>query len=139
MQKSKIIDIPTKMEKFFGKGTMLHPALSEIEELISLIPKNKITTINHLASYLAKIHETNVTCPMRTGNSIKKIANRYTLENVDDNLPFWRVLRSNKMIIKSANYEQWATLIEDEGFELSFVKSGNIKVNLDSNSVFSFL
>lgn len=119
MQKVKIIDIPAKMEKFYGKGTMLHPSLSEIEKLISLIPSSKITTINHIASFLAKNHGTDVTCPMRTGNAIKKIANRFTLENLDANLPFWRVVRSDRMIIKSKNFEQWASLIEDEGFELS--------------------
>jgi len=138
MQKPKIIDIPPKMEKFYGKGTMLHPSLSEIEELISLIPSNKVTTINHITSFLAKNHGTDVTCPMRTGNAIKKIANRFTLENLDDNLPFWRVVRSDKMIIKSKNLEQWASLIEDEGFELSYTKSGNIRVNFDSDDVFAF-
>ena len=139
MQKAKIIDIPTKMEKFYGKGTMLHPSLSEIEGLISLIPSNKVTTINHIASFLAKNHGTDVTCPMRTGNAIKKIANRFTLENLDDNLPFWRVVRSDKKIFKSKNFEQWASLLEDEGFELSFTKSKNIRVNFDSDDVFSFV
>ena len=139
MQKPKIINIPPKMEKYYGKGTMLHPTISEIEELISLIPSNKITTINHIASYLAKNHGTDVTCPMRTGNAIKKIANRFTSENLDENLPFWRVVKSDHMMIKSKNYEQWASLIEDEGFELSFTKSGNIQVKFDADAVFSFL
>lgn len=117
---------------------MLHPSLSEIEGLISLIPSNKVTTINHIASFLAKNHGTDVTCPMRTGNAIKKITNRFSLENLDDNLPFWRVVRSDK-IIKSKNFEQWASIIEDEGFELSYTKSGNIKVKFNSDDVFSFV
>lgn len=139
MQKAKIIDIPTKMEKYYGKGTMLHPSFLEIEELIGSIPPNKLTTINHITSFLSNKHGTTVTCPMRTGNAIKKIANRYNLEELDRGLPFWRVVRSDKMIIKSKNFEQWASLIEDEGFQLSFTKSGNIKVNFDSDDIFSFL
>lgn len=139
MQKAKIIAIPTKMEKFYGKGTMLHPSLCEIEELICLIPKNKLTTINHITSFLSKTHGTTVTCPMRTGNAIKKIANSFSLEELNNNLPFWRVVRSDKMIIKSKNFEKWASIIEEEGFKLSFTKSGNIKVHFDSDDVFSFV
>ncbi len=136
MQKVKIIDIPPKMEKYYGKGTMLHPSLSEIEEVIGSIPANKLTTINQITSFLSKKHGTTVTCPMRTGNAIKKIANRFNLEDLDEKLPFWRVIRSDKMIIKSKNFEQWASLVEDEGFELSFTKSGNIKVNFNSEDIF---
>lgn len=138
MQKPKIINIPIKMEKYFGKGTMLHPTMLEIEDLIRLIPVNRITTINHIASQLAKNHGTDVTCPMRTGNAIKKISEQYTMENLDEKVPFWRVLRKDKMMIKSKNYEQWATLVEDEGFELIYTKAGKIKVNFNSDDVFSF-
>ena len=66
--KSNIVSIPVKMEKFYGKGTMLHPSLDEIENLVNLIPKGKITTIDILCKRLAKDAGTNVTCPMRTGN-----------------------------------------------------------------------
>lgn len=138
MEKSKIVDIPTKMEKYYGKGKILHPSLSEIEELVRLIPDNKVTTIHHIATRLAKVHGTDVTCPMRIGNVLKKISKQYTLDNVDFEVPFWRVLRNNKMMVKLKNYEQWATLIENEGFELDFTKSGNIKVIFNSDDVFSF-
>jgi len=138
MQKSKIVDIPVKMEKYFGKGKMLHPSLVEIEELISLIPATKICTIKLIAKRLAEIHDTDVTCPMRTGNAIKKIANAYTIESIDPKIPFWRVLRNDSTMIKSKNYEQWASLIEDEGFEILFIKNGNIKVNFPSESLFDF-
>uniref|UniRef100_UPI003F5CE552 hypothetical protein n=1 Tax=Maribacter litoralis TaxID=2059726 RepID=UPI003F5CE552 len=78
MTKSKIVDIPTKMEKFYGKGKMLHPSVEEIEELVKTIPKGFVATIDALAKRLATDFGTDVTCPMRTGNGIKKIAERYS-------------------------------------------------------------
>jgi len=138
MKKSKIVDIPVKMEKYFGKGTMLHPSSLDIEELVTKIPKGKITTINHLAAYLAKTQGTDVTCPMRTGNAIKKISERFTIESNDPALPFWRVLRSNNTVIKTKNHEHWASKIEDEGFELSYLKSGDIKIIYTNNDLFKF-
>lgn len=75
MKEFKIVPIPPKMEKYYGTGTILHPSLSEIEELVRQIPERKVTTINHLTHYLAKTHDTDTTCPLRTGNAIKKNSN----------------------------------------------------------------
>ncbi len=136
MTKSKIVDIPTKMEKFYGKGKMLHPAIEEIEELIKSIPKGYVATIDAIAKRLATDFGTDVTCPMRTGNAIKKIAERYSNDNIDFKIPFWRVIRSNMLIIKSKNFEFCASKIEDEGFKLLFTKSGSIKLDVDSSRMF---
>ncbi|WP_420575178.1 hypothetical protein [Kordia sp.] len=138
MTTSKIVDIPLKMEKFYGKGSMLHPSIEAVEELIKTIPKGCITTIDVLAKRLANDFDTDVTCPMRTGNAIKKIAERYAIDTVDHNIPFWRVIRSNAFVIKSKNYEFSASQIEAEGFELLYTKSDTIKVIIDTNSMFSF-
>ncbi len=138
MTKSKIVDIPIKMEKFYGKGKMLHPSVEEIEELVKTIPKGSVATIDALAKRLAIDFGTNVTCPMRTGNAIKKIAERYSTEKVDFKIPFWRVIRSDKLVVKSKNYEFWASQIEDEGFKLLFTKSGSIKLDVDSSRMFIF-
>lgn len=138
MQNPKIIDIPVKMEKYFGKGTMLHPGTEEIRELLKKIPTGKVSTIKSLATYLAKTHGTDVTCPLRTGNAIKKISEQYTLENLDMDVPFWRVLRSDNMMVKFKDFEQWSSVLEDEGFELILTKSNNIKVKMDDSQVYSF-
>jgi len=138
MTKSKIVDIPIKMEKFYGKGKMLHPSIIDIEELVRTIPKGSVATIDSLAKRLAKIFSIDVTCPMRTGNALKKIAERYSNDNMDIKIPFWRVIRSDKLVIKSKNFEFWASKIEDEGFKLIFTKSGSIKLDVDSEKVFLF-
>jgi len=136
MTKCKIVDIPVKMEKFYGKGKMLHPAIEEIEALIQTIPQGFVTTIDTVAKRLAKDFNTDVTCPMRTGNSIKKIAEQYSKENIDFKMPFWRIIRTDKIVVKSKNYELAAAQIEDEGFELVYTKSGAIKVEVDESKMF---
>lgn len=40
----KIIDVPEKMERFYGKGEMLHPTNEIIEDAIRRIPFGKVTT-----------------------------------------------------------------------------------------------
>ena len=138
MNTSKIVSIPEKMEKFYGKGKMLHPSIEDIENLIKTIPKGKVSTIEALGKRLAKDYETDVTCPMRAGNSIKKISRRYSNENIDYKVPFWRVIRTDKCIVKTDNYEFWASKVEDEGFQLSFAKSGLIKVIVTEENMFDF-
>lgn len=138
MDKSKIVTIPVKMEKFYGKGKMLHPNLEDVEELVRTIPKGQIATIETLCKKLSNNYGTDVTCPMRTGNAIKKISENYSVDNIDESVPFWRVVKTDKMTIKLKTPEFWATKIEDEGFDLSFTKSGAIKVNFDSNALFRF-
>ncbi len=138
MTKPKIVDIPVKMEKFYGKGKMLHPSVEEIEELVKIIPKGFVVTIDAIAKRLAQDFGTDVTCPMRTGNAIKKIAERYSNDHIDYRIPFWRVIRSDKLVIKSKNFEFWASKIEDEGFKLLYTKSGAIKLDVDSSRMFVF-
>ena len=134
----KIVDVPEKMEKFYGKGTMLHPSIKEVEELLKEIPKGKITTLEVLGKKLAEDYGTDVTCPMRTGNAIKKISERYLKSTIDFQVPFWRVIRSNKLVIKSKNIELMASQIEDEGFRLTYNKSDIIKVNINEESLYRF-
>ena len=135
---NKIVDIPIKMEKFYGKGTMLHPSITAVEELIKMIPLGYLSTIDSLAKRLAKDFGTHVTCPMRTGNAIKKISEGHSIHTIDSQIPFWRVIRSDKQVVKTKNFEFWASKIEDEGFTLLFTKSGAIKVDIDSSRMFVF-
>ena len=138
MPKSNIVNIPVKMEKFYGKGKMLHPSIDDVEALLKMVPKGKITTIEALAKRLAQNFGTDVTCPMRTGNAIKKISDQYVDENFDEQIPFWRVIRSNQQLIKSKNYERSAAQIETEGFELTYLKSKEVKVSYSEDQLFLF-
>ena len=137
MKKINIIDIPEKMKKFYGEGTMLHPIDEIVENEVKRIPFGKVATIGDLCQKLATDHGTNVTCPMRTGNIIKKMAEQAAAE-VSAQIPYWRLIRSDEMVIKSKVYEVSAAKIAHEGFELEYMKSGNIKVKNSENQRFTF-
>lgn len=117
---------------------MLHPAIEDITELIRTIPRGQIATMETLCIKLSDNYGTNITCLMQMGNAIKKISENDSIGYIDENMPFWRVIRTDKMIIKSKAYAFWATKIESEGFELSFTKTGAIQVNFDSIWIFQF-
>lgn len=132
MQKPTIVSIPKKMQKYYGSGQMLHPEMEMIEEFVELIPKGKVITIDVLAKKLAKTYGADVTCPMRTGNHLKR------LSKTDSKKPFWRVIRKDHMMVKLDNYEHWATILEKEGFVLEFTKSNQIRVLVAENQFFGF-
>lgn len=79
MKAPKIIQIPEKMEKYYGSGNMLHPELSMVEELVDLIPRGSVATLDTLTKQLANRYGTNVTCPMRTVNHLKRLSKADTL------------------------------------------------------------
>jgi len=139
MKKLIIIDIPETMEKFFGgKGKMLHPEIEMVEDLVRLIPLGKIATIDTLAKKMAKDCSVAISCPMRTGNAVKKIIEKFSGDNYDDTIPYWRVVKKNKELINSKSYELCASKLEDEGFKLSYPKSGKIKAHFESVELFRF-
>ncbi len=138
MKKPKIVPVPEKMQKFYGVGQMLHPAMEMVEELIALIPKGKVVTIDAIAKKLATNYNTDVTCPMRTGNHLKSISKMYTLDNFKNSMPFWRVIRTDKRMLKLNNYEYWAAQLEKEGFTLEYTKSNEVKIKLSEDQLYLF-
>ena len=57
----KIVDIPPKMEKRFGKGKMLIPKPLDIDALIRKVKKGKLVTQSQIREKLANDFKTNVT------------------------------------------------------------------------------
>ncbi len=123
MNKSKIVPIPEKMEKYYGKGNILHPSQEDVSRYISEIPYGEVMNIKQLCEKLANEYGTQVTCPLRTGNFIKKLA-----KAGNEEVPFWRVVRSDGLLVKMENLEHWAVKLEDEGIELTLTSKGKIKV-----------
>lgn len=139
MKKPVIVDIPEKMEKFFGiKGKMLHPDILMVENLVRLIPLGKITTVDALAKKMAKDFKADISCPLRTENAVKKIIEKCADNASCDKLPFWRVVKKDKTIINSKNQELCSSKLKDDGFTLLYQKSGKIKVDFELSKLFSF-
>ena len=93
----KIVDIPKRMEKRFGKGKMLIPKPLDVDALIRKVKKGKLITQSRIREKLAKEFKVNVTCPITTGIFIRIAAE---VAEEDRRLgrkritPYWRVIKS---------------------------------------------
>ncbi|MBV6646515.1 MAG: MGMT family protein [Cyclobacteriaceae bacterium] len=136
MSEVRIVNIPEKMEKFYGAGKMLHPTLELIEQTLAQVSFGKVITIDMLCKKLARDFETEVTCPMRTGNAIKKIASSSAAET--DTIPFWRVLRKDWSLMNLKDPELSMARLQEEGFTLSFGKSDRVIVQVNASQIHHF-
>ena len=91
----RIVDIPEKMEKRFGKGKMLIPSPLDIQKLIRKVEKGKLVTQAQIREKLAEQFGVKVTCPITTGIFIRIIAEaaeEELREGKTDVTPYWRVI-----------------------------------------------
>jgi hypothetical protein len=83
------------MKSRWGHGLLVIPAPMEVNELMTKVPKGKITTINHIRDALARKHAVNAACPMTTGIFAWLAAN--AAEEVAPKrkhiTPYWRTLK----------------------------------------------
>ena len=75
----KVVDIPPKMQKRFGKGTMLIPRPLDIDTLIRKVQKGKLVTVIQIRERLAKDAHTDSACPMTTGIFLRIVAETKSL------------------------------------------------------------
>lgn len=132
----KKVAIPKKMQKLYGIGTMLHPDKEMIESMVKEIPVGRVATIDLLCDRLARDHNTNVTCLMRTTNFLKAIIETHL--NNSESIPFWRVIRKNHMLINSPFTKLCVENLEKEGFKVNQTSKGEFKVEYPDNRLFSF-
>ena len=93
----RIEEIPKKMEKAWGSGTLVIPSPREVDEIMRKIPKGKLTTINHIRSTLARRHNATIGCPMTTGIFARIAAGAAAEDEAEGKkriTPFWRTLKS---------------------------------------------
>lgn len=71
---SKIIEIPARMAKRLGSGTMLIPKPLDVDALIRKARKGKLLTVSEIRSRLARDNNVDVTCPLTTGMFVRIVA-----------------------------------------------------------------
>lgn len=59
----KVVSIPARMAKTWGKGRLVIPAPREVDALMRKVPKGKLLTINELRVALARQHQATMACP----------------------------------------------------------------------------
>ena len=95
-QEPKLVDVPPRMQRQCGIGTMLIPRPLDVDALIRTVPRGKLVTVNQIRARLAQEHRADVTCPLTTGIFIR-IASEAAEEDRKAGksrvTPYWRVLR----------------------------------------------
>ncbi|MFC1651806.1 hypothetical protein ACFL24_01455 [Patescibacteria group bacterium] len=92
----KVVKIDKKLQKSWGKGTVVIPTPKEVDKLMAKVPKGKVTTINDIRSKLAKKHKATIGCPICTGifsNIAAKAAEEDLAAGKKKVTPYWRTLK----------------------------------------------
>jgi len=95
---SKIVEIPARMVKRFGSGTMLIPKPLDVDALIRKARKGKLLTVSEIRSRLARDNKVDTTCPLTTGIFVRIVAEAAEEELRDGKkrvTPYWRVIRDD--------------------------------------------
>jgi len=89
--------VTPRLRARWGSGTFVIPAPLEVDAMMRLVPRGKLTTINEIRSALAKKHDANFGCPITTGifawiaaNAAEEAAGA----GEADLTPYWRTLKA---------------------------------------------
>jgi hypothetical protein len=121
---SKIIEIPARMTKRFGTGTMLIPKPLDVDALIRKTKKGKVITASEIRSRLARDKGVNTTCPVTTGIFVRIVAEAAEEELRDGKkqvTPYWRVIRDDGSLNEKfpGGVEAQARRLKEEGHSVS--------------------
>lgn len=93
----KVVPIPARLAKTWGKGTLVIPAPHEVDAPMRKVPKGKLVTINELRAALARQHKATMGCPMTTGIFAWIAAGAAAEDEAAGKkrvTPYWRTLKS---------------------------------------------
>ena len=100
---SKIIEIPSRMTKRFGSGTMLIPKPLDVDAVIRKTGKGSLITQSQIRERLARQNKADVTCPITTGIFIRiaaEAAEEDLLNGKKRITPYWRVVRDDGSLME---------------------------------------
>jgi hypothetical protein len=125
-QEAKLVRVPPKMARF-GKGMMLIPTPSLVDELLRKIPKGRLVTVGTIRQKLACDHDADVTCPLTTGIFVRIVAEAAEEDRAQNKkriTPYWRVVRDDGSLNPKfpGGVGQQTSNLRAEGFAI--VKSG---------------
>jgi alkylated DNA nucleotide flippase Atl1 len=119
----KVEQIPEKMSKRWGTGTIVIPAPLEVDALMRRVPEGKLVTVNRLREALAKKHNASIGCPMTTGIFAWVAANaaeEQRQSGFEDVTPYWRTLKAGGELNPKypGGVEALKKLLEAEGHKI---------------------
>lgn len=91
-----IKDIPEKMARRLGPGSMVVPSPADVDAVIRTVGKRKLVTAREIGQSLARTHNTTVCCTVTTGICAWIVAHAaHEAEEMGKSriTPYWRVLK----------------------------------------------
>lgn len=129
----KIVDVPEKWQKRYGKGKMVIAKPLDVDALMRKIKKGKLATITQIRERLAKDYEADVTCPLTTGIFIRiaaEVAEEDLREGKKQITPYWRVIRSDGSLNEKfpGGVKAQAERLREEGHAVSSGKGKKLRI-----------
>lgn len=114
----KIVELEGKAAEKWGGREMVIPAPMEVYEIMMMVPRGKLTTINGIRERLAKKHKVEMACPLTTG-IFSRIAAETAVEQGSP-LAYWRTLKNGGEINEKypGGVEKQKELLKKEGFKV---------------------
>jgi hypothetical protein len=97
----KVEKITEKMSKKWGRGTVVIPAPTEVDEIMREVPRGKLITINEIRQILPKKHKTTIGCSLTTGIFAwiaAQAAEQEKQEGKKDITSYWQTLKSGGIL-----------------------------------------
>src|ERR1041384_1199243 len=94
----KVIDIPLKMQKRLGPGTMLLPSPRDVDAAIRGIRKGTVMPASRIREVLAAKYSTDSACPLVTGIFVRISAEAAEVAAPGGETritPYWRVVKDD--------------------------------------------
>ena len=132
---AKIVAIPPKMQKRFGRGKLLIPSPLDVEAAIRATPRGKIITQREIREKLAQAAGVNQACPIATGIFVRIVAEAAAEEAQAGKsriTPYWRVVRDDGSFNEKfpGGPSAQADHLEAEGHTID--RSGKLRVEINA-------
>ncbi len=92
----KIVDIPARMQKAWGQGTMAIARPLDIDRVLRRVPPGRLILVSQIMTALADHYGTNALCPMTTGiflRIVAEAAEEDRAQGIRPPTPWWRSLK----------------------------------------------
>lgn len=119
----KIKEIPSRLQKQYGTGTMLIPSPREVDALIRTVPEGSVVTVSTIREVLAGKHGASVTCPLTTGMFVRiaaEAAEESASAGEANVTPYWRVVKDDGSLNPKfpGGVERQAQRLREEGHRI---------------------
>lgn len=119
----KVVEIPPKMQKRLGPGTLLIPSPRDVESEIRAIRKGTVRPVSKIRQDLAAKYDTDSACPLVTGIFVRIAAEAAEEEARDGKTritPYWRVVKDDGSLNPKfpGGVDRQAERLRDEGLRV---------------------